>query len=270
VTEHRSAGAADDVEARLRAMGNELVMASSRGDAVAAVLNRIEDEPAPVRTPGFGRVRALAGEVVESVRRQRRLVVALLVAAVVVVLAASPVGAKVREWLGFGAVVVQEQSSAAASDSLTSAAASEGTEIPLEQAADAVQFPIGRPTLLPAPDRVTVSAEGRLITMSWAAGHTSGVAPGEVRLDQVSGLLDPYFFKKYYPEVDFVRVDGIESLWLRQSHPIVVLDPDGTERSESARLSGPALIWQNKGVTLRLEGLTDVPSARAVAESMTY
>jgi hypothetical protein len=187
-----------------------------------------------------------------------------------VALGASPVGAKVREWLGFGAVIVQEQGSAAAESSMPSGAPNEGTEIRLDQASTAVPFPVGQPALLPAPDRVAVSADGRLLTTGWVAGRVSAAAGSEVRLDQVSGELDPYFFKKYFPDVDFVRVDGVESLWLHQPHPIVVLNPDGSERSESARLSGPALVWQNGGVTLRLEGIADLATAKAIAESMTY
>jgi hypothetical protein len=188
---------------------------------------------------------------------------------VIVLLGATPVGAKVREWLGFGAVVVQQDSAPPVGDPGLSAAATDGIAIPLDEVSDAVSFPTGRPALLPAPAIVVRSTDHRLLTMAWFGGDLPGGST-EVRLDQVSGSLDPYFFKKYYPDVDFVRVNHIESIWLHEAHPVVVRGPDGGERSESARLSGPALIWQHEDVTLRLEGIADLVSARAVAESMAY
>jgi hypothetical protein len=266
VTDHQSAAATDDVVARLRALGHELVIPPPDDDVLTAVLSRIDREPIAARG---NRARHVLEAGTGWLRQRRRMVVAVLVAALVIVLGASPVGAKVREWLGFGAVVVQEDSAPSASLQSSSPDAPGSIRIPLDEVGNSVSFPVGRPALIRAPDSVVVSTDHRLVTMAWSGGDLPGGA-NEVRLDQVSGSMHPYFFKKYFPDVDFVRVNEIESLWLRQSHPIVVLNPDGTQRSESARLSGPALIWQHEGVTLRLEGVSDLSSARAVAESMTY
>ena len=267
MTDHRTAEPADDVVARLRAMGSELVITPPHIDAVTAVLSRIDREPVGARRGN--RARQVTGAAVGWLRLRWRMMVALLVAALVVLLGASPVGARVWDWLGFGAVVVQQDAAPSAGVQSSSETATDGVAVPLDDVGESVTFPVGRPGLLPAPDSVLVSTDGRLVTMGWTRSELPG-APNEVRLDQVSGSLDPYFFKKYYPDVDFIRVKGVESVWLLESHPIVVLNPDGSERSESARLSGPALIWQHAGVTLRLEGVPDLANARAVAESMTY
>ena len=264
MSEQQPARSADDIVAGLRAMGAALDQTEPNSDTVTAVLARIDLEP----TPRAERLAQLTEVLVGGARRRWRTVLAVLTALLVVLLAASPVGARVREWLGFGAVVVQEQVSAPAPQSASGPAGPLGDliVIPLEQAAAAVTFPLVRPALLPAPASVAVSADRRLVTMSWSGSDLPGATP-EVRLDQLSGTLPPYFFKKYYPDVDFTRVGDGEALWLRQPHPIVVVGADGSERSETARLSGPALIWQSGSVTLRLEGIDDLASAAEIAES---
>jgi hypothetical protein len=43
---------------------------------------------------------------------------------------------------------------------------------------------------------------------------------------------------------------------------------DGVERTGTARLAGPTLIWSSGELTYRLEGLADLAEARTVAESL--
>jgi hypothetical protein len=137
--------------------------------------------------------------------------------------------------------------------------------MPLDQARAAVTFPIEIPAAVGEPDVVTVSADGRLVSMQWPDAPS-----GTVRLDQIDGVLSPYFVKKYYQDVVFTTVNGAEALWLPEPHPIMVLNPDGSERAESARQSGPSLVWQDGNVTLRLEGVDEQAAAVAIAQSLPH
>jgi hypothetical protein len=64
-------------------------------------------------------------------------------------------------------------------------------------------------------------------------------------------------------------VRGEFAVWVPAPHPVIYVDRFGVERTEAARLAGPTLIWATGNATYRLEGLPDLDSARAVAESMT-
>ena len=83
---------------------------------VEAVMARLDDEPVPVPARPAQR----AGEALEAFRRilrnRWRLVGVAVAALLALLLAVTPAGAKVREWLGFGAVVVEQQQSAPAGD----------------------------------------------------------------------------------------------------------------------------------------------------------
>ena len=84
--------------------------------------------------------------------------------------------------------------------------------------------------------------------MSWSADED-----GVVRLDQFDADLD-FSVLKTTPDVFFAAVDGNDALWFEEPHEVVLLEPDGTRRTESARLAGHTLIWLDDGTTLRLEG----------------
>ena len=113
------------------------------------------------------------------------------------------------------------------------------------------------PLTLGPPQGVEVSTDRRRLSTSW-----TGAADGTVRLDQFDGRLD-YTFAKQAPGVEFTSVAGAFALWFHGPHEVVVLAPDGTRRTETARLAGHTLIWEYAdGTTLRREG--DLTRARAI------
>jgi hypothetical protein len=241
------------------------------GRTVEMILARLSAEPAPTAPGPFRRVGEQVATLRGQLRHRWRMAVVALVAALAVLLAVTPAGAKVREWLGFGAVLVEQSqpvpdSASGVTATTTAPGVTAGDrEMSLEQARAAVTFPIGVPAALGEPDRVTVSSDGRVATMVWP-----DTPSGTVRLDQIDGALSPYFVKKYYQDVVFTVVDGAEGLWLPETHPITVLNPDGSERAASTRQSGPSLVWQRGDVTLRLEGVADRQAAVTIAESLPH
>ncbi|MGS0684357.1 hypothetical protein ACVBEQ_04205 [Nakamurella sp. GG22] len=250
-----------DIETELRELRDLLSLPEPAAGTVSAVMARIDQEPLPTGSA----LRQRIGGVVEWLHNRWRAATVVAVGALLAVLAVSPAGAAIREWLGFGAVVVEQQQPASTPTTASGGAgtAAQGTEMTLEQARLAVSFPLVVPDALGEPDQLTVAADRRLVTMEWTPA-----TGGPIRLDQIGGALSPYYVKKYYDDVTFTVVDGDEALWFARSHPIVILDPNGTERTESARESGPTLLWQRPGVTLRLEGIDDQRTAESIAESV--
>ena len=107
-----------------------------------------------------------------------------------------------------------------------------------------------------------MSADRRLLSLTWSGG-----ADGTVRLDEFDAQLD-YTFAKRAPGVEFVAVAGDFALWFDEPHDVVVLNPDGSRRRETARLAGNTLIWMHGGTTMRLEGDLTQQRALEIAESV--
>ena len=254
------------LESELRGLGRVLAIAPPL-DVIGVVMSRLEREPAPGPAAWWQRLLAAASTAGRWLRERWRIGTAVLAGMLLVLLAVTAAGAAVRQWLGFGAVVVvQEQAppTAAPSPAVSAGRTASGpdsTEMTVAQARAAVSFPVGVPASLGPPTLVALSGDARVVSMTWS----DGVA---IQLDQIGGAADPFFVKKYYSDIEFTQVRGGEALWLIRPHPIVVLAPDGTELVESARQSGPALTWQNSGVTLRLEGVADRERAVSIAESV--
>jgi len=255
------------LEAELRALGRSLTLPSP-ADNLDVILARIDQLPAQ----NLGQ--RVAGGLRESgwwLRQRWRTATALLVGVLLVLLAVTPAGARVREWLGFGGVVVVQQSAVQENPSTTQAPSigprPGETPMTLEQAHAAVDFPLGASVALPEPSAVTVSTDSRVVSMFWPVEQA---APAGIRLDQLAGESDPYYFKKVVDDVRFTTVGASEAVWLSSPHPIVVRAPDGAEHSESARTAGPALIWQKSGVTLRLEGVNELGRAVEIAETVQF
>ena len=191
--------------------------------------------------------------------RRVQAAVAAVVAVVVGVVAVPPVRAAVADLFGFGGVLVREEPGPAPSTAPPPPGAT--SDLTLAEAAGLVPFRPAVPTALGDPDGVEVSADRRVLSLTWETDD------GTVRLDQIGARLD-YAFAKSATDVEFVTVAGDFALWFAEPHEVVALEPDGTERRESARLAGHTLIWERGAVTMRLEGDLSQQRALAIAETV--
>ncbi|RIV41190.1 hypothetical protein [Micromonospora radicis] len=136
----------------------------------------------------------------------------------------------------------------------------------LAEAQRLVRFPIRVPTALGPPEQVLVAdpdgtGSHRVATLLYRAG--------EVRLDAFDGQLDGVFFKQAGgPGAQWTEVDGQPAVWLGGPHPVTYVDRTGVVREESARLAAATLVWEQDGVTYRLEGPFTVSEAVEIAATL--
>ena len=91
--------------------------------------------------------------------------------------------------------------------------------------------------------------------------------PGR-RLDQFAGDFVPAMAKfAHAQDIERVSVNGQEGLWIPRPHEVMYIDHNGLWQHESARMSGKTLIWQENGITLRLEGDFTKDEAIRIASS---
>ena len=198
---------------------------------------------------------ARAGRARGSTRRRLVLAVAAVLLAL---LATPPVRATVADWFGFGGVRVEPGPSRPGGDPLPPVR--ERTDV--DAAAASVRFPLVLPSVLGSPDAVAVSGDRRVVSMGW-----TDPAQELRRVDQFDGTLD-FAFAKQVPRLQFVTVAGTDALWFPAPHSVVLLEADGTRRTESARTAGPSLVWPMGTTTFRLEGRgLSLAEAVAIAES---
>ncbi|TDE15079.1 hypothetical protein [Jiangella asiatica] len=231
--------------AELRDLGASLEVHGPDPAAVAvAVLDRIAtEEAAPAARVPRRRLRA----------RLAAVAVALLVALVLT----PPVRAAVGEWLGFGGVVVRPGPSQPSASAPPTASG-----LTLAQARELVAFEPLQPARLGPPTGVEVSADARLLTMTWGDGA------GTVRLDQFDGEPSPMFVKTALLGETAVSIPVGDTTvwWFSEPHDLRMLDGDGREQAHLTRVAGPTLVWVVDGVSLRLEGM-DRDESLAVAAS---
>lgn len=249
----------ESLVADLAALGRSLPRPEPSGRLTDAVLARVGDLP----PPEAGRVHRLERRLAELVAGRRRRAVAVAAAVLMALLATPAVRAEVADWLGFAGVSVRldpTYNPTPDPSGAVSPPAADGRS-PLGEARRLVGFePVVLAELGP-PQRVQVSEDRRLLSMSWTV---EGV--GVVRLDQLDGRLD-YGLAKTAPGVEFTEVAGAFALWFDEPHEVVVLDADGARRTETARLAGHTLIWEHGDTALRLEGDLTLARAVAIAES---
>ncbi|WP_374455468.1 hypothetical protein [Nocardioides sp.] len=190
-------------------------------------------------------------------RRWRRWVAGAFLGLLAGGVVASPVGATIREWLGFHGVAVTSGDPVTESPTVPPAVG----DVRLEDAADLAGFTPVVPGALGAPDAVEVTGDGAVVSLSWTTdGRT-------VRLDEFRGTVEPLFWKTA-PEAEHAAVAGRDALWLPSPHRVTVLTPGGDVRHLPSRLAAPTLVWLHGDLTLRLEGDLRLDEAVAVAESV--
>ncbi|WP_165977874.1 hypothetical protein, partial [Nonomuraea diastatica] len=192
-------------------------------------------------------------------RRARWKVVAVAVVAVLAVTAATPQGrAAVATILRFAGIEMELGDTPPEPVTTRTPLPAERT-VSQADLPELVDFAVRTPARLGEPQRVTVADHGRVVSMLW---------PGGVRLDQFSGTLEPYFFKKLGPPwPDHVMVGTYNAWWLPGEHPLgYIRRQDGTH--VPLRQAASTLIWQQGTLNYRLEGAGDVDEAVAVATSL--
>ncbi len=229
----------DPVELGLRELARDLHV-DVPADLEQRVLARVASEPLP-----------------KAGRRLLRWLAGLLVALLGVGVVASPVGATIREWFGFHGVVVSEEEPSATGDPVVP---TEPSGLSLSEATRLAGFGPHVPELLGAPDGISVSADRRLVSLTWGRGAQT------VRLDQFAAELAPHFWKASR-DFELVQVLGGDALWFPTSHDVAVLRDDGTSETFAPRLAAQTLVWPRGAVTLRLEGALTKEQAVELAES---
>jgi hypothetical protein len=239
----------DRVEAALRELGGRLAVPEPPPDPAVAVLARLT-EPAPRPAP----------------RLLPRLVaaaVALLLALAVAMAVSPTVRAAVFDLFRIGGVEIH-YTPPPVTPTTSDAAAPGERDLSLAGARAAVPFAIRVPRLLGDPDSVRVidSADGgppRVVSLRY---------PG-ARVDEFDGRISPVF-EKFTRVVDVERtdVDGAPAVWIPRPHPVLYVDEHGTVHEEAARLAAKTLIWEENGLTYRLEGDFTRAQAETIAASL--
>jgi hypothetical protein len=246
-----------DLEQELGELARSLVVAPPPDDLAERVLVRVRTESAP-----RGRLSTWWRWLISS---RRRLVAAIVAALLIGLVLTPPVRAAVLEWLRIGGVLIKS-----APPPVVPSASQEPVPtakgVSLDRARAMVDFSLGVPDELGAPDYVNVSADRRVVSMEWGSG------PDRIHLDQFDGRISWVFVKRVWSQVTPTAVGGRDAAWIADTHEIVYTDREGTERRAEARISGPCLVWErltgSDAVTLRLEGDLSLERAVVIAESV--
>ncbi|MEV0197295.1 hypothetical protein [Nonomuraea sp. NPDC050691] len=257
-------GGLGDLEAELFALGDSLdVPAPPPADVAAAVRARLTTGIAPTTpaptTPAPTTPATPAGRPLKRRRGRRWAVVAAVVLAVAALTAATPQGrAAVAQILRYAGIELRLGGAPVPVEPTPTSLPGERA-VTLDQARATARFPVRTPGALGAPDAVTVSDGGRVVSMLW---------PGGLRLDQFDGTISPYLWKQLGPPFpEEVHAAGLDALWIGGAHPLgYIKREDGT--SVPLRQAAPTLIWETGGVGHRLEGAGDKDRAARIAASL--
>lgn len=245
----------DELAAELAALGRFITPPAVDPGLAVAVMARLADATTPLTASPQQRLgRRIAGVFKGALAGHRRRAAIVVTAILLALLSTPAVRAAVADWFGFAGVSVRLDPTPRPSVA-PSPPRVDGTTT-LAEARKLVAFEPVIPTVLGPPQGVELSADRRLLSMSWTVEGA-----GSVRLDQFDGRLD-YTFAKTASGVEFTSVAGSFAMWFDKPHEVVVLNADGTSRTETARLAGHTLIWEYGETALRLEG--DLTRARAM------
>ena len=234
----------DRVEAALRDVGARLAVPELPDGLATAVLVRL-DEPVRHRSRVLPRLAAAA--------------LALLVALGVAMAVSPTVRAAVLDFFRFGSVDINF-APPQVTPTTTDTPLPDEKDVSLAQARDEVVFDIRVPGLLGDPKSVRLAENTRVVSLRY----------DNARVDEIDGRISPVF-EKFLHVDDVVRTDvrGADALWIPRPHPVLYVDVHGEIREEAARLAAKTLIWEENGLTYRIEGDFTQEQAIAVAESMS-
>jgi hypothetical protein len=153
-----------------------------------------------------------------------------------------------------------------------------GEETTLASAQAGVSFTIRLPTdpALGSPDGVFLAdiPEGGTVTLAWGErpGFPADDAGNGLVVTQFSADIGPEAFEKMVTEgtrVEAVPVNGQPGWWVEGgTHAFFYRDASGQMVNTTLRLVTSALIWEEDGLALRVEGAPDLDAALRVASSL--
>ncbi len=251
-----------ELEARLIELGARLDVPEA-GSLPAAVRARLD--PVAVSAPGD-----------RELWRRRALVAAAVVVAILTVLCAySPTRTALADWLGIGAVrftsVAQLPTLPPNTAAATPAGSTGSTGSTEADAMAHAQAQVTFPIQLPDPHRsgpvLSLRADptvpGGLVSVGFADFDLTEIAAEADQGPVVSKFVGPD------THLRFVTVNSRDGAWISGSpHELAYLDPDGTLRTQTLRRAGNVLVWEQGGVTYRVEGLDSLDDALAVAATI--
>lgn len=257
----------NDLERSLEELSTHIVY-PPEPDVARSVRARIEAAP---------RSRGAAPRV--SWPRWRPALVAATVALVVgaVSLVALPgVRSAVAEWLGLGGVRIQ---TGGPPPTPAGGPLDLGEATTLATARSRVDFDVTLPVALGGPDEVFVDelVPGGQVALVYRARQDLPATPDSeigALITQFPGSLEGPVMKKVIvseprTRLTPVRVDGSPGYWISgRPHFVSYVGPDGQPREETVRLVGNVLLWEQDGVTFRIESALSRQEALLIAESM--
>ena len=227
---------------------------------VEAMARQFEFPPTPDIA---GTVRDRIAAPHRRVTRQRVLQTAALVLLVllIAVLAVPDWRARALDWLGIGAIrLVDEDSTPAATVTLLDSILDLQGRTTLENAQARVDFPLRMPADLPAPDAVFARRYPHsMVVFVWLDTDAPPLSLHQIDTRNV-------VIKRYPGEYESVAVNGYLALWLTSPHFIDYLPGDNTLIRRY--VDSHVLLWEEKGITYRIEGALTLAEALALAESL--
>jgi hypothetical protein len=213
--------------------------------------------PLPIETGRGGTARRRFG------RPRFALAAAALLLAALLVLAASPdARTAVADALGLRGILISQLPSA---PTVTPAPLQLGERLDLAAAQARVPFRLLQPSALGAPTEVYVDP-------AVGGGQVAFVYRGRLLLTQFQAGLEPGFFAKGLgpdTRLEQLTVNGGRAFWIEgRPHLFYYRDRSGEIRDESVRLAGNVLLWEQGGLTLRLEGNVSKDEAVRIASSV--
>jgi hypothetical protein len=235
--------------------------------------------------PGFDSTSDQAAALRDRLGGTRRNYALLVAAAVIVfvvagVVAIAPAREAVADWLGIGAVEIRRSGqpvpTATGRAPVPGATGTPGTANPaaaaqLAEARRSVDFAIRTPSASAAGALTKVAVDrrvpGGLVALSYRRFTVVEIATDPTK---------PMPLFKFVGGADLVdtTVAGQSGtgthpgLWVGAPHAVGFIDRSGEYVQDTVRRSGPVLLWQDSGVTYRIEGLRTLDEARAVAATL--
>ncbi len=251
-------------------------------EVAVAVGNRLRTEMQPVGVRR--RTRSVGRRVLRPIRRERspwQLAAAAAVAALVLfsaVLAVSPGARKaVAEWFGLrGIEIRQTPASPRAPTRPVGEGLNLGRSVAISEAERIAGFRVRLPQALGPPDTVFVrslSVAGNEVFLVYGSRpglpESSEAGVGAL-LSEFRGELDRAFIRKIagFSQISFVRVNGNPGFWIEGAHDVVYLDENGNPVEATFRLAGNVLLWEQDGLTFRLESALTLKRAVEIARSV--